>query len=511
MTNGEATGSHPRPAQAALCCATWVILIGLCVFLRAAWLQSDAYHRLSWSSALLTDEGFYVHNARNVALFGHARTDEFNNELIMPLLHLAQVAVFKTFGVGVVQARLISVVCSLAALALLIDAARLLAGWPAAFVVLLFYGLDHANLLYNRLALMDTPGALFLAGGIYGWVRHEKSASEAGAEQALFACGLALGAGYAVRGLIALAWLPPLWILMRRSRRVEPPTRRRLFAFVAGLALPLGAYTALWWLPHRREIGRLDHYYLAHQLLPHSAAQVARNVWGSISSWSRGLFPYLARHMPVQLALCIAGICAPVRAFPSRGVRECGTCRLLAGVVALFWLTMSLVDYAPSRYYVLFYPAVDLLAALVLARRVSRAQVRPVPLAVSLLCCWALVNCAWLVDWSEHLTYRQHDASLWLGSHLPPGSVLLGDVAPGLCLDNSFVAVNVIPGLCNFRRPVERFAPTPRFVAILDGEWKESWWVKRYPRLVVQERRLHYFPHMLRRFLGVGIYPVGSP
>src|SRR4051794_7168818 len=63
------------------------LIIGLAFALRLAALDSDAYPRLSWSSALLTDEGFYIHNARNVVLFGTAQTDQFNNMLIMPTLH----------------------------------------------------------------------------------------------------------------------------------------------------------------------------------------------------------------------------------------------------------------------------------------------------------------------------------------------------------------------------------------------------------------------------------------
>ncbi|HZP80524.1 MAG TPA: hypothetical protein VFB21_02695, partial [Chthonomonadaceae bacterium] len=68
---------------AALC------LLALLVILRLVALDSDAYEHLDWSTGLLTDEGFYIHNARNVALFGHPVTDDFNNALIMPLLHLA--------------------------------------------------------------------------------------------------------------------------------------------------------------------------------------------------------------------------------------------------------------------------------------------------------------------------------------------------------------------------------------------------------------------------------------
>ena len=106
----------------------WVavtLAAALAISLRLVALDSDAYSRLSWSSALLTDEGFYIHNARNLVLFRTARTDAFNNMLIMPTLHAIQVVWFRLFGVGAVQSRLISVCCSLLTLPIFFAAMRL--------------------------------------------------------------------------------------------------------------------------------------------------------------------------------------------------------------------------------------------------------------------------------------------------------------------------------------------------------------------------------------------------
>ncbi|HLV81030.1 MAG TPA: hypothetical protein VKT32_12150, partial [Chthonomonadaceae bacterium] len=95
------------PEKKALRWIAALLAIALMLALRLVALGSDPYARLSWSAAQLTDEGFYIHNARNLILFGHARTDGFNNALIMPTLHYVQVAVFSLFGVGAVQARMI--------------------------------------------------------------------------------------------------------------------------------------------------------------------------------------------------------------------------------------------------------------------------------------------------------------------------------------------------------------------------------------------------------------------
>jgi hypothetical protein len=67
------------------------LAILLIIGLRLIDLRSDPFPRLDFSAGLMTDEGFYIHNARNLILFGHARTNEFNNMLISPLLHFGHI------------------------------------------------------------------------------------------------------------------------------------------------------------------------------------------------------------------------------------------------------------------------------------------------------------------------------------------------------------------------------------------------------------------------------------
>ena len=80
-------------------------------------------------------------------------------------------------------------------------------------------------------------------------------------------------------------------------------------------------------------------------------------------------------------------------------------------------------------------------------------------------------------------------------------------MAPGLSLDNSFRAIHVQPGLANDDKPVERFAGSPRYIVILDGRWKERYWLQNYPELVAPERRIK-----LARVLrwDIGIYAVDN-
>src|SRR5689334_6826525 len=116
----------------------------LMILLRGVYLDSDAYAHLTWSSELVTDEGFYCHDARDLILFGSSNLpgDNFHNALIMPLLHGLQVLVFRCLGFGLISSRLISVVLSLLTLAIYFFACRRAFGLRTGLISTLLLGLD---------------------------------------------------------------------------------------------------------------------------------------------------------------------------------------------------------------------------------------------------------------------------------------------------------------------------------------------------------------------------------
>src|SRR5688572_29232140 len=74
------------------------------------------------------DEGAWTHNARNKALFGSWRLDEWNPVYIAPVFTALEYLSFEAFGVGVRQARLVSAVAGLVSVMLLALGVRRMAG-----------------------------------------------------------------------------------------------------------------------------------------------------------------------------------------------------------------------------------------------------------------------------------------------------------------------------------------------------------------------------------------------
>lgn len=553
---------------------TFSLLALLLVFCASAafrlWdLGSDPYPRLDWSSGLLTDEGFYTHNARSAVLYGIQETDDFNNRLISPLLHFLHIAVFRAFGTGSVPARSVSVVCGFATIIVLWFALRAAFGSRVALFGALFLGLEHASFLYNRMALLDTPAAFLatVAFALFVIAHRRKGAWPC---VALFASGLVLSGALITRSLAVFFLAGPV-----AAFGVARSSRARVVAWLSGLLLGIGLYAVLWYLPNRAEISRMSAYYLGHQLAPPSLLDFLGNLGRGFFGDHRGIAPYLVRHIGVCFALSLAALAALRPRFRSDGRdtaagTSAGEVRQVAEAYLWAWAAGALaffvvVNYAPSRYYVTAFPALSGLAAIALDQlprivavfttnwrlRAAFAAFFAFHLVESILhrggllsaeatwavllgtalcaavvawrwrgeassgklrrarvvlgACWVVGNGYWIADWLRTLNHSQQRASRWLADALPPGSVILGDVAPGLCMENRHLPVNVIPGLCNGDRPVERFAGRPRFIAILDGRWKEKYWLENYSDLVREGRALARLGVMR---WDIGIYPV---
>jgi hypothetical protein len=467
--------------------------IALCLVLRLIALSSDAYPRLSWSSGLLTDEGYYLHNARNAVLWGEPRQDDWNNALIMPTLHALQVGVFRVCGVGIVQARCISVLFSVILLIALRFALAKSVGKMPAIVAALALGLDHANLLYNRMALLDTPAACCLVLALWCFVqgvRDEKQAAWWGV-----GCGLMMTLAYTVRGLSALLFVVP--IIAAWSKEHRPFLR----GYVMGIGGGMACYILAWYLPNRAEISRYNAYYLNSQLMPRSFHQLGNNIQLALFSWQRGMIPYLIKHTPIIFCLAMWQTVAFFRLW-----------------LLLLLMTFAGINYAPSRYYVLFYPPLFALAALTFTNKEAEGakekqrvgERRPAQYSLLTAHCilWLFVNGYWLTDWARQISYRQIEADRRLARMLPEGSWIIGSVANGLCINNRLRPVNVISGLCNGDKPIERRRGEPRYILILDGKWRQRWWDVHYGAILTPEHRIYLFKGLLRDFFQIGLYRV---
>jgi 4-amino-4-deoxy-L-arabinose transferase-like glycosyltransferase len=108
------------------------------------------------------DEGAWVHNARNKALFGAWSQDAWNPMYVAPVFTALEYLSFATLGVGVRQARLVSEIAGFLSILLLAFGVRRLAGRDAALIAGALAATNYAYVMYNRAALMEASMVAFM-------------------------------------------------------------------------------------------------------------------------------------------------------------------------------------------------------------------------------------------------------------------------------------------------------------------------------------------------------------
>jgi len=121
------------------------------------------------------DEGAWVHNARNRALFGSWKLDEWNPMYVTPVLTGLEYLSFRAFGVGLRQARLVPEMLGVLSVLLIgLGVARVanrLAGVMAAALL----ATNFVYIMYNRAATIEGTMVPFLVIAWYAYARAQTS------------------------------------------------------------------------------------------------------------------------------------------------------------------------------------------------------------------------------------------------------------------------------------------------------------------------------------------------
>jgi 4-amino-4-deoxy-L-arabinose transferase-like glycosyltransferase len=117
------------------------------------------------------DEGAWAHNARNKALWGDWRMDEWNPMYVAPVFTGLEYVSFRVLGVGLFQARLVSEVLGFASVLLLGCAVARTAGRRAGLMAAGLLATNYVYVMWNRAALLEPAMVAFLVGALYAYAR----------------------------------------------------------------------------------------------------------------------------------------------------------------------------------------------------------------------------------------------------------------------------------------------------------------------------------------------------
>lgn len=473
--------------------ATALTAIGLlAIVLRGLFPAADPPWR-STVGVVWHDEGAWVHNARNKALFGSWRQDEWNPVFIAPVFTALEYASFAAFGVGVRQARLVSEVAGVLSVILLALGVRRLAGDRAGLIAAALVATNYVYVMYNRAAIMEALMAAFIVASFYCSTRAERN-PRWGALAAVMATLAFFTKAAAVFYIGALGLAAVIRLAEGRDGKAGA------LWTLAGLALAFGAITALFVLPHWRDyqfynwqmsVTRKPSYDLASMLTRVTWFPILHDtfsrMWAVLGLGVFGAWGILARWRRATDAERLLFLWVVVGSLELL-IHDVGNERrfvfLIPALVALASLVLARgtllpaeASAVPRRHLVILAPAV-LYSAYVLTGAVARipflAEVHAhelsravrvgaaaaVVLGVAVIAVWPRLSrvasrrlwtptaanglviafAAWNLlqfgEWAFNRTYENYEASLGVGRALPPDTPVQGKLANGLSLEN---------------------------------------------------------------------------
>ena len=167
MTSGAVFSDHLTRREFAVA-LTLVLVLG--ALLRGLFPAADP----PWESTVgivWHDEGAWVHNARNKALFGTWSLDAWNPLFVAPVFTMLEYVSFELFGVGVRQARLVPAALGWGSVLLIGLGVARIAGRRAGLMAAALLATNYVYVMWNRAALMEAPMASFMVASWYCYVR----------------------------------------------------------------------------------------------------------------------------------------------------------------------------------------------------------------------------------------------------------------------------------------------------------------------------------------------------
>jgi 4-amino-4-deoxy-L-arabinose transferase-like glycosyltransferase len=500
----EAVRTAVRPGRLGW---TLALIIVLAAVLRGVFPNADP----PWATTVgivWHDEGAWVHNARNRALFGAWVEDSWNPMYIAPVFTGLEYLSFALFGVGTWQARLVSELTGGLSVVLLGFGVCRMAGREAGLIAGVLLATNYVYVMWNRVALMEASMVAFMVAAWYCYVRAQTQPL-----WGVLAAACALLAYFtkaAAIFFVAALGIEALLILLRPTAADNQASRRAAIATLAGLAIcgivALTVFVVPNWTEYR--------FYNWQMSVTRKPSYDMRSLLNRVT-WFPIVHDIFTR-MWFTVVVGVFGLFAALGRW--RGVPPPE--RLLALWIGLGTLELLLHDVSNERRFVFFIPALVALTSLVLGRerrlvpeelaRIPRrtalvaipivfyglyviagalarltALYEPKPgvrlgAAVALLCTvvvyatWPKVpkifsgrqwtpaaallvaglvcagELAQYAQWALGRTYKNYLASVELGTVLPPGTLVHGKLANGLSLENRIRPIFVGRGFGNY-------------------------------------------------------------
>jgi len=331
------------------------LLALLAALLLSVHLAADAREGDEDSAGLHFDPPSKCHNARNLMLYDQWVVDEWTPFIHGPLHTVLQAGVFRVFGVGVVQMRLLSVLCAAGIVFLLYHVLRVEWGPVLALLTssLLIINMDF--FIYGRSGLLE-PLMMFFMLLAALWLQRGYRAAEQDRPRlaSLYFAGVALSLMAAfLSKAIAFYFLFAVLILVL----ARPPARwSAVWTMLGSLAVMVALYLGVFMRVFAPYFDREGDFWMERA--------------GAASIWDLWMVQPLYYQLFHTAIISTLATLAVAWAFHDVHRRATRSRHIVSAVMALTLILgsqfLAFVDYRPQRYYVpLMIPFFVLLAGVI--------------------------------------------------------------------------------------------------------------------------------------------------
>lgn len=338
----------------------WIIaaiaIIFLSFLLRIYSPLSDLPPDISISGSIYTDEGNQCHNSRSKALYGNWFPDDWKITNYNPVVPWIKLAIFKVFGVGLLQVR--SVTYIFAFLSLLFFFLTLKSYFPPmwAFAGIFVLGFNFLYIMYNRIGTFETPMIFWMILSLYFLEKYRTS----GNMVFPLLSGMAAFTAFVFKMTgahfipVPLAAIIICFIIYPKEKKLKKRVLEKGILFLlAGIVVLLGLWVFFFYIPNKEWIKSAPGSYIGNQMFPKNLHQMIGNILAY--NWKEQFF----KMAPVWIMALLY-----IPWFFRRLVRKSYSLTEAAFILFLFSHTASLMimNHRPTRYLIASIPPMVFLA-----------------------------------------------------------------------------------------------------------------------------------------------------
>ncbi len=420
------------------------ILVGAGLFaLLAAFVSADPGPGVSWSSGAQGDEWYNVISARNLVVVGQWATDGWDHHLVNLPFSAVMALDYAIFGVGIDQARLVTIgFVSLTAVALVWGLRDVLGRVPALFAGLGF-ATSGLTLYYGRLAFLEDLVVLATTLGVLVLARQDRLSVRGGVLAGFWfviAIGTKPNGAFSVLGILVAVALVWGWR--------DEALRRWLLAACGAIAVAAIVWAAAIFLPNRDavitdvQIWSPGKFYLTPAEILNSI-----NLYFQPDNYANdGLYGMQLGSL-ILMALLGTGLALALRRRLSAAETRLAVASI--GWVAFGFGILIVTSYRPNRYAVPLAAPLAILAAIGLRLAMSwlrdAAEARGLPgrigraagasLAILAIVVAVVPGLNWYRQWAPAATHELAAIEATFARVAPPGEQIAGNHAAQYLLD----------------------------------------------------------------------------